>query len=70
MSISFLQWAGLAFLFAMSYLLVSYRKQQKRLPLPPGPKRLPIIGNLLDAPETREWLTYAEWSRQYGEHEH
>ncbi len=35
-------------------------------PLPPGPKPLPIIGNLRDKPTDHEWLTYSEWKRQYG----
>ncbi|KAH9976325.1 cytochrome P450 [Lactifluus volemus] len=32
------------------------------LPYPPGPKRLPVIGNLLDIPSREEWLTYRKWS--------
>jgi hypothetical protein len=36
-------------------------------PLPPGPKRWPIIGSLLQMPRTFEHETYREWSRQYGD---
>ncbi|KAH9039868.1 cytochrome P450, partial [Lactarius pseudohatsudake] len=36
------------------------------LPYPPGPKRIPIIGNLLDMPSREEWVTYKKWSDQYG----
>ncbi|KAJ4496574.1 cytochrome P450 [Lentinula lateritia] len=39
---------------------------RRRLPLPPGPKRLPIVGNALDYPTDTPWVKYAEWSRQYG----
>jgi hypothetical protein len=35
-------------------------------PYPPGPKPLPIIGNLLDIPSTSAWLTYTLWRKQYG----
>ncbi|OCH90228.1 CyP450 monooxygenase [Obba rivulosa] len=36
------------------------------LPLPPGPKPLPLVGNILDIPTAYQWLTYAEWSKTYG----
>lgn len=34
--------------------------------LPPGPKKLPIIGNLLDMPTEYPWLKFAAWGNQYG----
>ncbi|KAF9260384.1 cytochrome P450 [Marasmius fiardii PR-910] len=34
--------------------------------LPPGPKGLPVVGNVLDMPKGQEWKTFAEWGRQYG----
>ncbi|EMD39043.1 hypothetical protein CERSUDRAFT_72278 [Gelatoporia subvermispora B] len=36
------------------------------LPLPPGPKPLPFIGNALDIPALYAWRTYAKWAETYG----
>ncbi|KAK1216462.1 hypothetical protein PQX77_020931 [Marasmius sp. AFHP31] len=44
--------------------LVSSKKSS--LPLPPGPKGLPLLGNLLDMPSEKEWHTFAKWGQQYG----
>ncbi|KAF9522935.1 cytochrome P450 [Crepidotus variabilis] len=41
-------------------------KKQSRVRLPPGPKGLPIIGNVADVPTEQEWKTYAEWGRKWG----
>ena len=43
------------------------RNNPQSLPLPPGPPRLPIVGNLFGIKDLgAQWLTYAEWSKEYG----
>ncbi|KAH9044125.1 cytochrome P450 [Lactarius hengduanensis] len=54
-----------AFLLA-AFSYTTIRRVRSRLPYPPGPKRIPIIGNLLDMPSREEWVTYKKWSDQYG----
>lgn len=36
------------------------------LRLPPGPPGRCLIGNLLDFPRSKEWLTLKEWAKDYG----
>ena len=36
------------------------------LPLPPGPKGYPLIGNLFDMPVDEPWGVYDEWRKTYG----
>ena len=40
--------------------------RRTRLPLPPGPKGWPLIGNLFDVPQANFVATYTEWARKYG----
>lgn len=39
---------------------------QSSLPLPPGPKGLPILGNLLDLAGDDMYVKCRDWSRQFG----
>ncbi|KAH9477688.1 Cytochrome P450 monooxygenase 98 [Psilocybe cubensis] len=56
--------ASLAFL-CISALYLKARWKSSRLPLPPGPKGYPIIGNLLDMPHRFEWEVYHRWCKDF-----
>lgn len=43
------------------------KRRQSRLPLPPGPKPWPIIGNVYDVPSIRPWEKYREWCEHFSE---
>ncbi|KAF8971478.1 cytochrome P450 [Flammula alnicola] len=53
--------------FIASYLLRLLLRRRKDLPLPPGPKGYPVIGNVYDVPHHYPWLTYADWAKKYGD---
>ncbi|KAL1751253.1 cytochrome P450 [Schizophyllum commune] len=42
------------------------RRRRDALPLPPGPKKLPLVGNLFDMPNSFEWERYMEWAKEFG----
>ena len=49
-------------------IIVLYRtiKNHSQLPYPPGPKGLPILGNVFDLPASDQWVTVQEWGKKYG----
>jgi hypothetical protein len=60
--------ATVAFFSLALYTFLKRRRDGSiaSLPLPPGPKKLPLIGNLLDMPKGFEWITYHEWCKEFG----
>ncbi|EKM56472.1 uncharacterized protein PHACADRAFT_207702 [Phanerochaete carnosa HHB-10118-sp] len=41
-------------------------RSRQRAPYPPGPKGLPVVGNVTEMPTSHEWLKFAEWADKYG----
>ncbi|KAF7314436.1 Cytochrome P450 [Mycena kentingensis (nom. inval.)] len=57
---------GLVFAYYVNKAIKAWRANPGRLPYPPGPRPLPLVGNVPDIPQTFPWLTYTEWGRKYG----
>ncbi|KAI4524746.1 cytochrome P450 [Schizophyllum commune Loenen D] len=59
-----LSWSNLlsVLVFATVYI---YVRRLRRAPLPPGPRKLPFIGNLLNFPMEKQWEAYTAWAKEY-----
>ncbi|KAJ7648325.1 cytochrome P450 [Mycena polygramma] len=57
-------WAFAALI--LFFYMLGRKGNRSKLPLPPGPKKLPLIGNLYDLPSERQWETYLDWSKQFN----
>ncbi|KZT35768.1 cytochrome P450 [Sistotremastrum suecicum HHB10207 ss-3] len=43
-----------------------YWTGHESLPFPPGPKGLPVLGNIFQMPQKDQWHRFGEWAKQYG----
>ncbi|KIJ62887.1 hypothetical protein HYDPIDRAFT_30029 [Hydnomerulius pinastri MD-312] len=50
------------------WLFVFKRKTNAQgLPFPPGPKPLPLVGNIFHLNTAEPWLSYTAWKKKYGD---
>ncbi|KAG2151901.1 cytochrome P450 [Suillus cothurnatus] len=63
-------WLNLLCLAGVGVYLVKQVFKKNPAPYPPGPPGLPLIGNVLDMPRIRPWLTLAGWGKKYGDISH
>ncbi|KAH7916689.1 cytochrome P450 [Hygrophoropsis aurantiaca] len=60
-------WIDICLAGAGVYLLKRVMAKTTPAPLPPGPKKLPLLGNILDMPSVKPWMTFADWGKKFGD---
>jgi hypothetical protein len=53
-------------LFLAAIQIIRDYRRRGGLPYPPGPRPLPIIGNVFDIPKHSSWLAYSKFSNIHG----
>jgi hypothetical protein len=56
-------------LLGLTWLLVSIiRTHVIRQKMPPGPRGIPLLGNVFQMPKELPWLRFADFGKKYGVH--
>ncbi|KAF6752851.1 cytochrome P450 98A3 [Ephemerocybe angulata] len=59
--------AGLVLVLTVKAYVARRRRNPRGLPLPPGPKPYPIIGNVTQIPQDNPWEAYHEMCKEHGD---
>ncbi|OCH88011.1 cytochrome P450 [Obba rivulosa] len=54
-------------LFTALFVWAHLRSTSKTSSLPPGPKPLPVVGNITDLTARELWLRASQWAQEYGD---
>ncbi|KAJ7930131.1 cytochrome P450 [Mycena leptocephala] len=64
---SLLDWRSILIAALTVTVWLHYIRKKKTTPLPPGPRGLPFVGNVLDLPPSHHWLKFAEIGDIWGD---
>ena len=51
---------------AGSFLTLVFLRRRGLAPLPPGPKQLPLLGNIRQMKKKQMWKVATDWYKEYG----
>ena len=57
---------SLTIVFGLALALAFLWLKRPQLPYPPGPPPKPLIGNALDIPSKKPWITYRNWTKEFN----
>ncbi|KAH6899267.1 cytochrome P450 98A3 [Coprinopsis sp. MPI-PUGE-AT-0042] len=58
---------ALGALTSATFVVLRKRRNTRGLPLPPGPKGLPLLGNIFQIPSENAWMAYREMGKVHGD---